>query len=312
MLDSSRGRRRFVRAGLGFFVFALFGLVVRVRSAAVIERVHSVPEEELRLSLPRGPLDPIERGRHLATAIAQCDFCHGHDFSGKRVVDDPWSGRLHAANLTAGKGGIGGDYDQADWIRAIRFGLRRDGRTLFLMPTAHLSAITDADLAALIAYMRTLAPVVADRPPTRVGWLMRVVLGLGIPIPDLVSARDADLSRRPPRALPIAATAEQGSYLLDLGNCRFCHGGDLRGGRHPLARAGEPAPPDLTAGGSLSGWSRNDFARAMRTGRTPDGRLLDREFMPWPGYAGLEEVEIDALWLALTGRSGGPEERVIR
>ncbi len=309
MSESSRGRGRLVRVGLGLLGVAILAGVIRIRSDAVVERVHSVPEDALRSQPgPEAP-DAIARGRHLAKVISQCDFCHGRDFSGERVVDDPWLGRLHAANLTPGMGGIGRDYSDADWIRAIRFGLRRDGRTLFLMPTAHLSAISEVDLASLIAYLRTLAPVATEFPPMRIGWLMRLPLALGLAMPDLVSADEADPSRPPLRDVAIAATAEHGAYLLSIGNCRFCHGRDLRGGFHPLARPGEPEPPDLMPGGALAGWNRNDFARAMRTGWTPDGRRLDRNFMPWPGYAGLEDVEIDALWSALgreigAGRSG--------
>jgi len=37
----------------------------------------------------------------------------------------------------------------------------------------------------------------------------------------------------------------------------------------------------------------------MREGRTPDGRVLDREFMPWPAFAGLRDVEVEAIWLYL-------------
>ena len=47
--------------------------------------------------------------------------------------------------------------------------------------------------------------------------------------------------------------------------------------------------------GALQGWSEADFDTAMRTGQTPDGRQLSDE-MPWPYYAGMADLEVQALW----------------
>jgi hypothetical protein len=43
----------------------------------------------------------------------------------------------------------------------------------------------------------------------------------------------------------------------------------------------------------------------MRRGQTPDDRTLDREYMPWPSFAGLSDAEVGALWLYLRGDSDG-------
>lgn len=119
---------------------------------------------------------------------------------------------------------------------------------------------------------------------------------------DLLSARATHATKGLASAPAPGATPEYGAYLVDLANCRVCHHASLQGGPHPLAFTNEPEPPDLQPGGPLERYTRTDFARAMRQGRTPEGRALDPAFMPWPLYAGLSELELDALWKYLTGR----------
>ena len=112
----------------------------------------------------------------------------------------------------------------------------------------------------------------------------------------------ARLASRPPR-LQVASpgpTPEYGAYLVETGGCRVCHRQDLRGGLHPLSLPDEPPPPDLTAGGPLGSWSEQDFVRAMRTGITPDGRRVDPEWMPWPAFAGMSDLELRAIFLYLS------------
>lgn len=69
---------------------------------------------------------------------------------------------LPAPNLTAGKGGIGATYTDADWERAIRHGIGGDNRVLAIMPSNYFSHYSDADLAAVIAYLKTFPPVDSD------------------------------------------------------------------------------------------------------------------------------------------------------
>jgi len=267
------------------------------RSEAILGHDFSISDAELVLAIEPGP-DRVGRGQHIASAIAQCQFCHGGDLSGSPVIDDPWLGRLFTPNLTRGEGGIGSAYSEADWVRAIRFGVRRNGRSLLLQPSEHLSAMSDLDLAAVISYMSQLPAVDSHQPSTRFGPLIRFGMTVGL-TPDLLSAPMVDRSRKSPRDVSAERTVDYGAYLTDIGNCRFCHRADLSGGLHPLAQPGEPVPPDLRRNGSMAGWSRKEFARAMREGWTPDGRRLDTEFMPWPAFAGLSDLEVDALWLYL-------------
>src|SRR5690554_4173112 len=99
----------------------------------------------------------IARGAHVA-AINGCRDCHGADLSGQVFVDAP-PFRIVASNLTSGEGGVGARYSDADWDRAIRHGVRPDGRAVFIMPSAAYHNLSDDDTAALIAYLKSVAPV---------------------------------------------------------------------------------------------------------------------------------------------------------
>ena len=288
-----------VLVGLSFVIFVV------VRSESLIGERYAIPDQALELAIAvTATAEQIERGRHLATAVAQCGFCHADDLGGRALADDRRVGRLYAPNLTTGEGGLGRRLTTADWVRAIRFGVARDGRSLILKPSGYQSRMSDRDLAAVIAYMGTVAPIDRSLPAARAGWLTRLALATGL-ASDLLSARAAAAREEHSDAPMPAATARYGGYLVDLANCRVCHHASLAGGVHPLAFEDEPAPPDLRRGGVLDRYDRTGFARAMRQGRTPGGRALDPAFMPWPLYAGLNDLELEALWLYLRGLGPG-------
>lgn len=314
----SRARR--ATTLLGGLAGCAIGLAIWIwiSSDSALEQRYAIAEELLELRGTEqaqaaaqgealGPDPEFERGRHLVTVVAQCPFCHGTDLGGQEMADDPWIGRLDAPNLTKGRGGLGPDYQRADWVRAIRYGIGRDGRSLLLMPSVHLARMSDVDLLAVIRFLESVPEVDRSTRPFRVGALTRLALWTG-QADELLAARAVDRDQIGPDAREADVSRDYGRYLVDLGSCRICHHADLRGGLHPLALPGEPPPPDLRPGAALAGWSRTDFDRAMRSGRTPEGRQLDREYMPWPAFAGLAPKEIDALWLYLQGPTLPDEE----
>src|SRR5690606_30225998 len=117
----------------------------------------------------------IARGAHLASALGKCADCHGDGLGGNVMVDDPALGRLSAPNLTRGRGGVTADFAMADWDRAIRHGVRPDGTGLVVMPSEDYAALTDADLAALVGYLRQLPPVDREVPPSVIRMLGRAL-----------------------------------------------------------------------------------------------------------------------------------------
>lgn len=240
--------------------------------------------------------DPL-RGGHLA-ASRGCLDCHAGDLGGRVVIDAPSFGRIPAPNLTGGDGGLPADYDLQAWDRAIRHGVGGDGHPLFLMPSHDYWYFSDQELADLVAWCRSQPPVDRDPGPVELGPVARMLLATG----GLELAYDViDHGAVRPAVPAKAAEAAYGRHLARIA-CMGCHGSDLAGGPIP---AGDPAwPPaaDLRPA-ALAGWSQAQFTAALRTGKRPDGTLLD-EAMP-RSFAALDEVELAALWAFLQAPGGG-------
>jgi mono/diheme cytochrome c family protein len=111
--------------------------------------------------------DPVRRGFYLVT-IAHCMECHTPrakgqtDFSrlgsGGEQFRGPW-GVSVSRNITSHKTAGIGAWTDAEIKRAITQGIRKDGTRLKPPMGFHLYAkMTDADLAAVIAYLRTVPP----------------------------------------------------------------------------------------------------------------------------------------------------------
>ncbi|NLY93336.1 MAG: cytochrome c, partial [Myxococcales bacterium] len=120
----------------------------------------------------------IERGRHLLSARYACADCHGEDFGGGVMVDDPAMGRLLGPNLTRGEGSVTLDYSVADWDRIVRHGIRKDGRPA-LMPSEDFMAMSDRELSDIIAYIRALPPVDNAVPPSTLGPIGKLLVATG-------------------------------------------------------------------------------------------------------------------------------------
>ncbi|HEX6387413.1 MAG TPA: cytochrome c [Anaerolineae bacterium] len=255
-------------------------------SELLLNRVYRIPDDNLTI-----PTDPaaVERGRHLVETIGACQDCHGHSLSGDLWLDEPLLGVIPAANLTPGKGGIGLAYEDADWERAIRHGVGRDGRPLLGVSAIVLHQLSDADVAAMIAYLKTLRPFDREMPPRRIGPLARpfIVLLTGEILP--ATAIDHDT---PPPAPEPGVTVEYGRYLAGIG-CVDCHHDDLSGGSDP----GEGM--NITTGGNLGKWTEAEFIRTIRTGRTPDGDWLNTgvDGFPRQRLSRLTDDELRAIWL---------------
>ena len=214
----------------------------------------------------------IVRGRHLVEAVAVCTICHGENLGGKLAFEDNFLGRGYTANLTSGRGGVGRTYSTADWVRSIRYGVRPNGRGIIFMPSDYFNRISDADLGAMIAYLKSLPPVDNERTAVEINPAARLMIDLGM-FGDVVRAARIDF--RTPRPPP---PSDPGAYLVTLGGCTFCHGPHLTGGQGP--EPGAPSGPDLTASGPLSRWSLADFVATMRNGVDPAGHPIEPKICP--------------------------------
>jgi mono/diheme cytochrome c family protein len=287
--------RKFIKwIGYGFLglvvLVLLAGVVLYTTTSRRLKKTYSPPNETV--SVP-ADAESISRGQRLFTA--RCAGCHSANAAGTVIFQDAALGVISAANLTAGRG-IGGDHlTDADYIAAIRHGVDHTGHPILTMPSDSYYYINNQELGEMIAYLKRTAPVGDPLPATRITPLGITLIGAGA-FGDLMAAEHIDHQAARPEDVQPGVTAAYGDYLVRAGQCRTCHGPDLTGGKDPDPNA--PPAPGLTQAGELSTWTEADFIRALRTGNTPDGRLLS-PFMPWMYISQMTDDEMKAMWLYL-------------
>lgn len=236
--------------------------------------------------------DSIAEGGRLIT-IRGCNGCHAPDLGGQVMIDDPALGTFFSANLTSGAGSATAQYTVEDWDRAIRHGVKPNGKGVMIMPSNEFSVLSDEQLGQMIAYLQTVPPVDREHPKPKVGPLGRVLFMAG-QLP-LLSAAGIDQTATHPASIPPTASVEYGAYLATT--CKGCHYPNMAGG--PSLEPGGVPAANLTPAGPLANWTLDDFRTVLQTGVTPDGLAISPEAMPWPAFQHMTDVEIEALWLYL-------------
>lgn len=247
---------------------------------------------------------PVERGRYLVESIAGCGNCHtpkgpggplpGMALAGGWVVDDNKAFRAVAPNITPDPAtGIGRWTDQ-EMVRAIREGMRPDGSVIGPpMPIALYRGMADADVGAIVAYLRTVPAVsnVAERSTYR------------IPLPAAYGPPVGAVAA-PPRE----DSVRYGAYLAGpIGHCIECHTPMGPGGRRDMSKVGaggaEFSGPwgisvaaNITSGRDhgLGAWTDAEIERAVRQGVSRTGRALYPP-MGFAYYAHISAADMTAL-----------------
>ncbi len=239
----------------------------------------------------------IRRGNILTTAL--CTNCHGSDLGGIEIFNKPRVGIIYSRNITPG--GETKNFSDADWINAIRFGVREDGTPLFVMPSKDdYNKMSDDDLGCMIAYLKTIKPSDKNWPLnahglTFYGKIFMQTGGLGHSI---FSAEKIDMNDNSPRTSPAKKeTAEYGGYLVSLSDCKYCHGPELNGGVDTGTT--DPPAPNITPGGNLGNWNMEQFIKTIRLGVTPSGKHLNPGYMPWTSIAAFQDTELKAIYAFL-------------
>ena len=98
----------------------------------------------------------VEKGQYLSVA-GDCAACHttdgGKPFAGGLAIATP-IGKIISTNITPSKTDGIGDYSLADFEKAVRQGIRKDGARLYpAMPYTSYARITDQDMQALYAHL---------------------------------------------------------------------------------------------------------------------------------------------------------------
>lgn len=285
---------KWISIGLGSLVglILLVALVMFFIGNARLNKTYDFPTSNIPLPTDEASL---EFGKHRAEVL--CAGCHGPDLSG---IENWFSagplGTIDSANLTSGEGGFGRETTSVeDYVRAIRHGIDPEGKPLFMPAVVSTANLSDEDLAAIIAYVKSVPPVDHITHGRNFTPLTKIMLAAGMLGKLPVESVSHEIHITAP---PKGVNKEYGEYMVDTNDCRVCHGPKLNGGPFPDPTITKISP-NLTSGGELAAWTEEQFITTLRTGVTPGGHNLDNEFMPWKDYSKFYDDELKAIWLYL-------------
>ena len=204
----------------------------------------------------------LQRGAYLAQA-GDCAACHtaphGKPFAGGLPMNTPL-GRIYTTNITPDPDtGIGG-YSEADFARALREGVAKDGHNLYpAMPYPSYAKVRDDDVAALYAYfMHGVEPVRQANRESDIKWPMNMRWPLKIW--NVFFLKAGVYEDKPGKD----AAWNRGAYLVQgLGHCGSCH--TPRGIGFNEQASDESGSAFLT-GALLDGWFASNLTGEHNTG----------------------------------------------
>jgi mono/diheme cytochrome c family protein len=241
--------------------------------------------------------DMVARGAYLVTGPAGCGNCHtpmgpdgfiaGQDLGGRLVEANDMFTAI-APNITPA--GHVADWSDAELARAIREGIRPDGSLIGPpMPFTFYRGLSDTDLAAIVAYLRSIPAVEND--PGQSAYNIPLPPAYGPPVETVAD-------------IPAGVTVEYGEYLAGpVSHCMECH--------TPMGPMGPMVETDLGRGGfefhgpwgisvasnltshedGLAGYNDAEIATMITQGVRPDDSPM---FPPMP-YGFLANMTGDDL-----------------
>ena len=278
-----------------------YGLMARLLEPLGDDYLMEIAQHFAALDLPYPPPSPasgvdartLQRGEQLALRgdatrqVPACAACHGKALMG-------------AQPATPALLGLPRDYLNSQ-LGAWQTGQRKAhapdcmAQIVQRLPLADLNAVASWLAAQPVPKPSRAADRLPEPPPMRCGSVLKETTRPA-PATPAVSAPPAAPSARGPGA----SLVERGAYLARAGNCMACH--TARGGAPWAGGRGIETPfgtvhagnltPDTDTG--IGRWSADDFWRAMREGRSRDGRLLYPAF-PYTSYSGITRADSDAL-----------------
>ncbi len=247
--------------------------------------------------------DLVKRGDYLVNTIMTCGNCHtpkgppaaiaGKEFSGGLSWDEP-PFKVTASNITPDKETGIGAWSDAEIVTLMRTGKRPNGVQIAeIMPTAFYAIITDNDMKAIVAYLRTLAPVKNTVPDP--------IYKMQIPHHLFPGGE------KPYTEAMMSDPVKKGFYLATIGHCMECH--------TPMGPRGREIADKLGAGGfeftgpwgksvarnitsskekGIGAWTDAEIKAAITQGKRKDGSPL-KPPMGYPHYAKMTDGDLNAV-----------------
>lgn len=247
--------------------------------------------------------DLVKRGDYLVNGILTCGNCHspkgptgdipGKEFSGGLQFDEP-PFKVTAPNITQDRETGIGRWTDAEIKTLLRTGVRPDGvHIAMVMPTGFYHIMTERDLNAVVAYLRTLKPIrnkVAD-PIYRMPQVEHVFPG----------------GEKPYTESMMKDKVKKGFYLATIAHCMECHTPMEKGVRRFDTRLGAggfefPGPWGVSVSRNITssktkgigGWTDAEIKRAITQGISRDGTRL-KPPMGYHYYASVSAEDLDAI-----------------
>jgi mono/diheme cytochrome c family protein len=262
--------------------------------------------------------ETIARGKALAEA-ADCAGCHTADpakpFAGGKRIETPFGG-VYSPNLTPDRETGLGAWSDDEFVRALRYGIRRDGSRYYpAFPYPNFTRMIRDDLLAIRAWLATLTPQSNTRPPPDLYWPLnyRVVMRLW----NFLFFRPGIFEPNQQKS----AEWNRGGYLVTgAAHCGACHtpknifGADRRGRAFGGGRVqGWFAPRlDNAERSGLKSWSVEDIAEYLQSGRNgkshADGPMAD---VVVASTSKMDDADIRAIAVYLKDLPAGAPEPAV-
>ena len=244
----------------------------------------------------------IERGSYLMNSIVACGNCHtphspdgpvlGKELAGQLVVETE-TFTAYAPNITPDTETGIGSWSDDEIIAAIRDGRRPDGTTIGPpMPFELYRDISDRDVRAIVAYLRSVPPVKSTQPKSTYSFPLPESYG-----PPVTSVAETSKSDQ----------IKYGRYLVEaLGHCTACHSPLVNGVpdlEHQRGAGGQPIPgpwglavtTNITSHeDGIRDYTDDEIKRVITTGERPDGGKFGRP-MAVAYYRNITPGDLDAM-----------------
>jgi len=251
--------------------------------------------------------DLVKRGDYLVNGILTCGNCHspkgptgdipGKLFSGGLSWDEP-PFKVTAPNITQDKETGIGAWTDAELKRLLRKGIKKNGVPIaMVMPAGFYEIMTERDLDAVIAYLRTIKPIKNTVPDPI------YKMPQGHPIPPG--------AEKPYTEAMMSDKLKKGFYLATIAHCMECHTPMGPKGREFATRLGAggfefPGPWGVSVSRNITSskekgigaWTDEEIKRAITQGIRKDGSKL-KPPMGFHYYATVRPDDLDAVvaWL---------------
>lgn len=229
----------------------------------------------------------LAHGKRLAVVL-DCTGCHGANLQGQNVTkDEPELGNIYAPNITL----LLDKYSDAEFEKLIRHGQPKDGREFWFMPVESYQFLSDADLAAIIAYLRGFKPAGQQLPPIRKGPQFEKDVSQGL----FGNAQAQIRKYRSQPPIEMGTRHAWGRYLVQT-TCTQCHNNALQGW--------ENFTPDLDIAGT---YSKTELTHLLTTGQGKKPKLGMMREIARDHFSQMTPAEREAVVGYILARANRPQ-----